>query len=169
MSTTENPDATYKMMESNGEAKAAIEEVIAHATQEIRIFDTSPVTLQDRDYGRPARIEVLKSLLLKNRASHIRIALHEVTGIEGVVPRLVALLGLHSAQLKIQRTVGAAREAKDVLLIADTAHIWRKPYFDHPRSIQTLNDETAAKPYVDRFEEIWESTEIVPIGGATGL
>jgi hypothetical protein len=86
-----------------------------------------------------------------------------------VVPRLVALLGLHSAQLKIQRTVGAAREAKDVLLIADDAHIWRKPYFDHPRSIQTLNDETAAKPYIDRFEEIWESTEIVPIGAATGL
>jgi hypothetical protein len=169
MSATENPDATYKMMESNSDAKTAIEEVIALATQEIRIFDASPMTLQDRDYGRPARIEVLKSLLLKNRASRIRIALHETTGLESVVPRLVALQGLHSVQLKIQRTVGAAREAKDVMLIADGAHIWRKPYFEHPKSIQTLNDETAAKPYIDRFEEIWESTEIVPIGSATGL
>jgi hypothetical protein len=169
MSTPETPEATYKMLESNTEAKTAIEEVIARATQEIRIFDVSPASLQERDYGRPARIEVVKSLLLRNRRSKIRIALHDVSEIESTIPRLVMLLGLHSAQLKIQRAIGPAREAKDVLLIADDAHVWRKPYFEHAKSIQTLYDEAAAKPYIDRFEEIWESTEIVPIGAATGL
>lgn len=169
MSEPEIPGPTYKMMESNGEAKGAIDEVIAAATLEIRLFDVSPATLQGRDFGRPARIDVLKSLLLKNRRSRIRIVLQDVATIEGTVPRLVALLNLYSTQLKILRAMGPAREAKDVLLIADDVHVWRKPYFEHPKSIQTLHDANAAKPYIERFEEIWENSEIVPIGGATGL
>jgi hypothetical protein len=163
------PDVVYKIMETNGEALAAIENVVASATREIRIFDSMPTTLRDRDFGRPNRIETLKTLLLKNRASRIRIALHEVTAIESELPRLLMLMQLHSSQLQIHRTVGQAREAHDVLLIADDANSWRKPYFEHPRSVLTLNDAAATKPFIDRFEEIWDSTELVSVGGATGL
>ncbi len=169
MSSAEIPNPSYKMMESNAEAKAAIEEVVALASREICIFDMSPTTLQDRDFGRPTRIEALKAFLKINRANRIRIVLHETNGIEGILPRLVALAGTYGTQLKILRAIGAAREAKDVLLIADDTQVWRKPYFEHPKSIQTLHDPVSAKPFIERFEQIWENTEIVPIGGATGL
>ncbi len=167
--STPEPAIVYRMMDSNSEALIAIDDVFAHATREIRLFDVSAASLRDRGMGRPARIEVLRAAFNKNRAFRLRIALQETNGIESELPRLVTLLGLHSTQLKIQRTVGQAREAKDVMLIADDAHFWRKPYFEHPRSVVTLFDPIAAKPFVDRFEEIWESTELVAIGGATGL
>lgn len=163
------PDIVYRIMESNGDALTAIDSVVAIARHEIRIFDTRPSTLRERDFGRPNRIEALKTLLLKNRASRIRIALHEVTAMESELPRLLLLMQLHSTQVQIHRTVGQAREAHDVMLIADDAHSWRKPYFEHPRSVLTLNDPVAAKPFIDRFEEIWDSTELVSVGGATGL
>jgi hypothetical protein len=173
MTTQENlqtvPEPVYRIMESNGEALTAIESVVGSATHEIRIFDSKPTSLRERDFGRPARIEVLKTLLLKNRASRIRIALHEVTAMESELPRLLLLMQMHSTHMQIHRTVGQAREAHDVMLIADDAHSWRKPYFEHPRSVLTLNDPTATKPFIDRFEEIWESTELVSVGGATGL
>ena len=163
------PDVIYRIMESNGEALAAIESVVASATREIRIFDTRPSTLRERDFGRPNRIEALKTLLLKNRASRIRIALHDVTAMESELPRLLMLMQLHATQVQIHRTVGQAREAHDVMLIADEAHSWRKPYFEHPRSVLTLNDPAATKPFIDRFEEVWDSTELVSVGGAAGL
>jgi hypothetical protein len=169
MDNLDKVDVAYRIMESNGDALIAIDEVFAHVTNEIRIFDVSPASLRDRGLGRPQRIEQLRSLFSKNRALKLRIAMHEVTAIESELPRLVMLMGTHSSRLKIQRTVGQAREAKDVLLIGDDSHVWRKPYFEHPRSIVTLNDPIAAKPLIDRFEEIWDSTELVAIGGATGL
>lgn len=175
MTTPENlnaqpaPDVTYRIMESNGEALIAIESVLASAKREIRVFDATPSSLREREFGRPARIETLKTLLLKNRVSRIRIALHETTAMESELPRLLMLMQLHSTQVQIHRTVGQAREAKDVMLIADDGHFWRKPVFDHPRSVLTLHDPNAVKPFIDRFEEIWESTEMISVGGAAGL
>jgi hypothetical protein len=169
MDNLDKVDMVYRIMESNSDALVAIDEVFALARGEIRLFDVSAVSLRDRGLGRPQRIEQLRTMFSKNRAFRLRIALHEITAIESELPRLVTLMSTHSTQLKIQRTVGQAREAKDVLLIGDDSHVWRKPYFEHPRSIVTLNDPIAAKPLIDRFEEIWDSTELVAIGGATGL
>jgi hypothetical protein len=169
MDNTDKVDTVYRIMESNGDALVAIDEVFAETRNEIRLFDVSPTSLRDRGMGRPQRIEQLRTLFSRNRALKVRIALHETTSIESELPRLVTLLGTYSMRLKIQRTVGQAREAKDVLLIGDDAHVWRKPYFEHPRSIVTLHDPVAAKPLIERFEEIWDSTELVAIGGATGL
>ncbi len=163
------PEIVYEIMESNAEALSAIDKVVTNATRELRIFDAQPATLRERDFGRPARIEVLKTLLLKNRTSRIRIALHETTAIESELPRLLMLMQLHSTQLQIHRTIGQAREAKDVMIISDNAHFWRKPYFEHQRSVLTLHDANSTQPFIDRFEEIWESTELVAVGGATGL
>lgn len=169
MDNANKDDNAYRIMESNGDALVAIDEVFALAKNEIRLFDVSPASLRDRGMGRPQRIEQLRSLFSKNRALRLRIALHETASIESELPRLVTLMGTHSTQLKIQRTAGQAREAKDVLLIGDDAHVWRKPYFEHPRSIVTLHDPVAAKPLIERFEDIWDSTELVAIGGTTGL
>jgi hypothetical protein len=169
MTSIPSPEPVYRMMDSNSDALIAIDEVFANATREVSVFDVSAKSLRERGMGRPARIDLLRAAFSNSRAFGLRIVLHEVAGIESELPRLLTLMQLHSTQLRIQRTIGQAREAKDVMLIADAAHCWRKPYFEHPRSVLSLHDLIAARPFVDRFEEIWESTELVAVGSATGL
>ena len=163
------PEVVYRLMDSGGEALTAIDEAISHAQHEIRIFDVSAQTLRARGFGHPERIESLKQLLLANRSHRLQIALHETIGIERELARLMGLLTLFSGQIAIHRTTGVAREAKDVMIVVDTAHFWRKPYFDHPRSVLTLHDVNAAQPFIDRFEQIWESTELAVTGSTAGL
>ena len=163
------PDPVYRLMESSHEALNAIDEVIAAANHEIRIFDVSSQSLRGRDFGTPARIEALKKMLLAKRHNLLRIALHETTGIEAELARLVALKLIFPRQILIHRTLGVAREAKDVMIIADETHVWRKPYFEHPRSVLHLHQAEATQPFLDRFAQIWDSTEVATVGGATGL
>ncbi len=166
------PERIYRLMDSQAEAKTSIAEVIAHARHELMIFDQSPTTLKEREFGRPQIIELMRELLLgsqKNRACRIRVALHETGGIESELPRLISLLGQFSDLLSIHRTTGAARTVQDVLLIADGDAMWRKPVAAHPRSIVTIHDATEVKPFIDRFEEIWLLSENSVSERGTGL
>lgn len=163
------PQKIYRISESKVDAMAAIADVLTSAALSIAIFDQSPITLREREYGRPANIEIMRKLLLDNRERRIRIALHETSGIEGEVPRLMNLMSQFSTQLFIQRTVGDARNVQDVMLIADQHSIWRKPVAAHPRSILTMYDAEDVAPYVDRFEEVWQLTELAVSSRGTGL
>ena len=162
-------EVIYRLMDSSGDALTAIDDVIGQAHHVIRIFDGSAQSLRARGFGHPKRIESLKQLLHTNRNNHLQIALHETIGIERELARLMGLLTLFSDQIAIHRTTGVARDAKDVMIIADTAHFWRKPYFEHPRSVLTLHDVNATQPFIDRFEQIWESTELAVTGSTAGL
>ena len=172
-STDPQPRAKiYRLMDSQSEAHQAIDEVLAHAKQDLMIFDQSPKALRERGFDRPQNIEIMRQLLLashNSRARHIRIALHETQGIEGEVPRLLSLLDQFSDLLAIRRTQGDARNVQDVMVIADTDALWRKPVATHARSIATLHDAHEVKPYLDRFEEIWQLTENKVTARTTGL
>lgn len=159
----------YRIMDSKVDALAAINEVLARAKSSISIFEVSPVTMREREYGRPDTIQLLRQLMLANRTRKIRIALHETNGIEGELPRLMSLMGDFSTQLFIQRTLGDARNAQDVMLIADDDAVWRKPVATHVRSIVTIHDAADAEPFINRFEEIWALTEYAVSSRGTGL
>jgi hypothetical protein len=171
MTTPSNtvPHPHYRIMDSRAEAAEAIAQVLASAQTSLCIVDQSADSLSEREFGRPHVVEQLRKLLLANRSHKIRIALHDTQGIESELPRLVALLDTFSTQLSIQRTLGAAREIQDVMLIADLDAIWRKPVAAHPRSIVSLHDAAAVKPYLERFEEIWSLTENAVSSRGTGL
>ena len=159
----------YRMMDSRAEAQKAIGEVLATAATSICLFDNSAETLREREFGRPHNVELLRQLMQADRSRKIRIALHETQGIETELPRLLSLLNIFSTQLFIHRTMGAARDTQDVMLIADDDCIWRKPVASHPRSILDLHNAAAVKPYLERFEEIWLLTENTVSTRATGL
>jgi hypothetical protein len=167
--SSSTPASEYSILDSNADARLAIAEVLASATQEISIFDRTPQTLRDRDLGRPEVIETLRALLTGGRNRRLRIALHEVTGIETELPRLMNLLGQLGAQIAIHRVNGAAREVEDVLILADDHSFWRKPVHSHPRSIFQRRDPTAARVYRERFGEIWESSELAVTDRPAGL
>ncbi|MEP7154937.1 MAG: hypothetical protein ABI905_04135 [Betaproteobacteria bacterium] len=170
MTEPENlPPPVYQLMSSNAEALEAQERVIAATQRELRIFDMNARTLHDRGFGSPARIEVLRTMLLSTRGHKMRIALHDVKGIESELPRLMDLLARFSGQILIHRTFGAAAEARDPMIIADEDHFWRKLNIDQPRSVLTMYNAVDTRPFIDRFEEIWEKSELAVSGSTLGL
>ena len=156
----------YKLIEGNVDAQAAIESVIAVAQTKLDIFD---VALKDRGFTSPARIETLNKILLANRSFKVRIALHQPESFAADFPRLMILMQRFSANFAVHRTKGAAREANDPLVIADGEHFWHKLHKDHSRSVMTLYDAVETQPWVDRFEEIWESSELAVSAFTVGL
>lgn len=160
------PDKVYRIIDGNHDALPAIDSVIAQAQHRLWIFDHA---LKDRGYNAPARYEAMRSFMLGDRRRELRIVLHETAGFEGQCPRLMMLLKQFSAGMKIQRTVGVAREAPDAFVIADDAHYWRKLHYQHPRSVLTLNSSSDTKPLIERFEEIWESSEPGVAAETSGL
>jgi len=153
---SDEPGKVYRIIDGNQDALPAIDSVIAEARHRLWVFDHA---LRDRGYNAPARYETLRSFMLADRRREMRIVLHETTGFEGYCPRLMLLLKQFSANMKIHRTIGVARDAPDAFVIADDAHFWRKLHYQHPRSVLTLHSPNETKPLIDRFEEIWESSE----------
>ncbi len=166
---TPSPEKIYRLMTSHADAREAIDMVVAEAQRELRVFDASARSLRDRDFGRPARIEILRTMLLVNRGHRLRIVLHDVKGIEIELPRLIELLRSFAGQFEMHRTVGQATEARDPMVIADNGHFWRQLHIDQPRSVLTLHDDIGARPFIDRFEEIWEMSELAVSGNTLGL
>ena len=169
MTTAGSPTHVYRLMETNSEALSAIETVVDAAQRELRIFDASPRNLRDRGFGSAKRIETLRKMLLANRGHRVRIALHETNSIESELPRLVELLSRFSGQIQIHRTLGQAVEARDPMIISDDAVFWRKPHIDQPRSVLTLHSAIDTRPFIDRFEEIWDQSELAVSGSTVGL
>lgn len=160
------PDKVYQIIEGNSDALTAIDAVIAQAGHRLWLFDHA---LKDRGYNAPARYEALRTFLLGDRSRELRVVLHETDTVARDCPRLMMLLKQFSTNIKIQRTIGVAREASDAFLIADDAHFWRKLHYQHPRSVLTLHSAADTKPLIDRFEEIWESSEPGVSAETTGL
>lgn len=167
--TNSQPEKVYRLMESKSEAREAIAAVLDRAQREIRVFDADAKMLKDQEIGQPPRIEVLRKFLLASRDHKLRIALHDTRAIESELPRLMDLLTQFSGQIQIHRTLGRAAEARDSMVIADDAHFWRKLHFDHPRSVLTLHDASGTRPFLERFEEIWDQSELAVSGSNLGL
>ena len=163
------PEPVYQLLDGSAEAAAAIEQVVGVARRELRIFDASARTLRDRGYGSPARIAVLRALLIANRNHRLRIVLHDTAGIERELPRLINLLTQFSGQVQIHRTIDQATEARDPMVIADETSFWRRLHIDHPRSVLTIQDAAGCRPLLERFDEIWEKSELAVSGNTLGL
>lgn len=148
------------------DALAAIELVVSTAQRRLLIFDHD---LKSRGYNSPLRFETLRKFLLALRGNEIRIALHETRGLEADCPRLVRLAQQFPGCIRMQQTVGVARTAADPFVIADESAYWHKLHYQHPRSILAIGDVPDTVALAERFSEIWESSEPVPVGGASGL
>ena len=164
--TAPSEDKVYRLITGNVDAVGAIDEVIAKATKSLRIFDHS---LKDRGFNSPERFEVLREFMRRDRANEIQIVLHQTDGLERDCPRVIMLLRQFPSAVKIHRTSGQAQQAGDPFIIADRAHFWHRLYFEHPRSVLSLNSPGDAKPLLDRFDEIWECSEPAVSATTTGL
>lgn len=164
--SAESGAARREILSGDRDALAAIELVVSTAKRRLLVFDHD---LKSRGYNSPQRFENLRRFLLAGRSNELRIALHETRGLEADCPRLVLLAQQFPHSVRLQQTVGIARNAPDPFVIADESAFWRKLHYQHPRSILAIGDVPDTVSLAERFSEIWESSEPVPVGGATGL
>lgn len=155
-----------QLLTGDREALDAMDTVIGRAQRTLMIFDFE---LKGRGFNSPQRFEALRRFLLAGRQNEVRIALHETRGLEADCPRLLMLKQQFSSAIRIHRTIGVARSAQDPLLIADDHSYWHRLHYQHPRSVLLLDQAFQVRPLIERFEEIWESSEVASVGGALGL
>ena len=164
--STKPDDPVYRQIFGVAESLAGIDEVIATARQTIRVFD---ISLGNRGFNSPARATLLREFFVRGRAHRLLIALHETELLERECPRLLILLRQFPSAIHIHRATGVALQASDPFVIADTAHFWHRLHYQHPRSVLSLGSPNDAKPLLDRFDEIWESSELAVSASTAGL
>ena len=160
----EPPKRDYRPLSGIADSQAAIAEVVACARRLIRIFD---ITLAQRGFNSPERIEQLRQFLVAGRAHRVLIALHETDPLERDCPRLIALLRQFPMSIEIHRTLAQARNAADPFVVADDHSVWHQMHYQQPRAIVALHSPVDAMPIAQRFDEIWDLSE--PAVSATKL
>jgi len=157
---------SYRPIFGIAESVAAIDEVIDSAQRIIKVFD---ISLSNRGFNTPARIEKLRHFLVAGRAHRLLIALHETAHLDRENPRLLALLRQFPMSIEIHRTIAQARGAGDPFVVADDHSVWHQLHFEQPRAIVALHSPADALPIAQRFDEIWDLSETAVSSTTLGL
>jgi len=145
--------------------EAAIDQLIGVALGRIRIFDRA----LGRGYNALARVDSLRAFLLAERGNRIAIVVHDPDRIRSDCPRLVALHKHFAHAVSIHRTQPPARGVYDPFCVVDGSHYARRFHFDGMRGKLVLNDAEGSSELVQRFDEIWESSQPAVTGTTLGL
>src|SRR5258706_16268770 len=159
-------ETSYRRISGIVESQEAIDQVIATARTTLRLFDR---TLGSRGFNSPKRAEALRQFLVAGRAHRLLIALHEPETLERDCPRLLQLLRQFPISIEIHRTLAQARMAYDPFIVADDHSVWHQLHFDQPRAIVALHSPADASPIQQRFDEIWEQSELAVSATTAGL
>ena len=144
----------------------AHDEVIALARRHVKVFD---VDLSWGGWNIASRCEALSSYLRRMPGARLDIIVHDTRWIESIGARITALLARHSQAMTIYRTGAAARSAMDPLVIVDETHFVHRHHVDWPNGTLSIGNPERAKPFVERFDEIWETGEPGVTGTVLGL
>lgn len=152
-------------VETLAEHTAAIDDLLARACQRVQLFD---VDLAQGGWSTAPRAEAL-SRFLRLRNAQFQVIMHDTRWIEANAPRFIELLRQFGAGMTVYTTGPEARGAMDPLLIVDERHYLHRFHIDRPRAAAAVDMPQAAKPLVQRFEEIWATGEPGLAGTVLGL
>jgi hypothetical protein len=159
MSETELAPNTIILGERNYEA--ALDIVIAHAENELLIFDQN---FERGDYASSRRYEQLMAFLSKDNVSKLTIILQNTEHFIQHCPRLLELLKNYGHKMVVYETNNTAKVAKDCFVIADKQHYLRRFHIDQARFKYALNDVDECANLSMRFDELLdETTETVSV------
>ena len=150
---------------SNKQYEEFVDEVIALAQHELRIFEKE----LGLGYNASARHEALRRFLLASRRNRIRIVVHNAASIERNCPRMMQLLRSFSHATAIHETQPQAKSVYDPFVVADELHSVRRFHFNDLRGLFARNDPIEAHTLVERFEEIWEASAPAASASTLGL
>jgi hypothetical protein len=159
------PHAKYRRFEGMREYDAVIDDFIPRTQRVIRVFDRA----LSRAWNSPQRCEALRQFLLADRSSRVMIVVHDAEPIERECPRLIELLRLFTAAVRIHQTLSPARRVYDPFVVFDATHYVHRFHYDHLRAALGTNDLTGAQLLLDRFDEIWNASALAITADTSGL
>jgi hypothetical protein len=153
MAETELKPDTIILGERNYEA--ALELVIARATDELLIFDQN---FSRGDFASIKRFYALQHFLSAKPLSKLTIILQSTEHFVNNCPRLFELLRLYGHKMMVYETNDNAKIAKDCFVIADKSHYLRRFHIDQARFKFAFEDEIEAANLLTRFDELLDET-----------
>jgi hypothetical protein len=159
------PEPRRRLITLRREYQEAIDTMLGRLERELRIFDPD---LQDLGLNAPERVEILKAFLKRSRNNRLYIAVHRPDRIVRQA-RLMSLLGTFSASMFIHRTEGDAARVQDCFVLCDDLHVVRRAVAAQPRGVIYLDDPKEASGMRERFDQIWESSQLAVSASQAGL
>jgi len=153
-------------LDSLADLDRAHDEVIALAQRHIRIFD---IDLSGGRWNAADRCDALSSFLRRIPGARLDIIVHDTRWIESYGARLTALLARHAHAMTIYRTGAGARSAMDPLLIVDELHFVHRHHVERSSGTLSIGNPERARPFIERFDEIWATGEPGVTGSVLGL
>jgi hypothetical protein len=144
-------DETRRTLISWNDVSLALDDLIAHATRTIDVFDHS---LALQDWGSKARCEALQRAAF-DRHVHVRILLVDLAYVTTQAPRLINLLKTLGHRIEI---VGSDARGlpPSSFAVADRQHFLFRPDSVHSRGRLNLQSPAKSIPYANDFEVLWE-------------
>lgn len=139
--------------ERNYEAATAL--LLAEAQHELKIFDPD---LSRGGYQSLQVYDLLKSFMEKDRLNHVTIILHDSRFFSTQCPRLIDLMKRYTHAMTIYLTDERAQVAQDAFVLADRGDYLHRFHIDHARFKHSRDDEAAARPLHERFDQLLEVT-----------
>jgi len=143
---------TTELFTNWGDYQTAIDRLLTLASKELRIYDKNLAQLK---LDNPARIEMLKLLLVNRREISLRIAVRDAKHIRDQSPRLLELLRNNSHRMAIIETPENLAHLRDGMILADDGNGLVLFDQDQPRSKLIIDDIGETSVYLRRFDEIW--------------
>lgn len=162
----ERPRTERILINSRGEYRAAVARLLSMGKRELRVFDPD---LADLDLHTEESIGVLTRFLGRSRSQRVLIAVHDTSFITRRAPRLMRLIGSYSPAITVHRTLGDARRVQDCFMLADDESFVRRPVAQQPRGVIYIHESHEGRAMRERFDEIWESSELGVTASAVGL
>ncbi len=135
--------------------EAALDLVIARATDELLIFDQD---LSHGNYVSQQRLELIQHFLSARPLSKLTIILQSAEFFVNNCTRLFELLKIYGHKMVVYQTNDAAKVAKDCFVIADKQHYLRRFHIDQARFKFAFDELEECANLNMRFDELMDET-----------
>lgn len=141
-----------ELITSWGDFQTALDRLLVMAGQKICIYDEDLGQLR---LDSAPRLAALKRVLGGKPAGNLRIALRHAETLRQQQPLLINLLTDYSHCCAAQQTPAQLAHLRDSMILIDGKHGLIRFERDLPRSKLLIDEVDELRPYLARFEEIW--------------
>jgi len=131
----------YRRIETRQEARAALDRCLARGRRSLKLFDAS-----GEFWGLERKVfaGAVKTLLDRNRDASVAIVAHDTGYIERHCPRLMALMAVYGARLRIAPTDPSVRAFERGFVVIDDKVVLRRPGFAQSRVFVDFDEAEVA-------------------------
>ncbi len=141
-----------ELITSWSDYRAAIDRLLALASEKISIYDEDLVNLS---FTSRSRLDRLQQILGTGHGLALRIIVRNAAPLQRQEPGLLKLLSIYGHRAVAQQTPEHLAHLRDSMLIVDDRHALIRFDREQARSKLLLDAADELRPYINRFEEIW--------------